>query len=204
MPARRAPWATSVPSRELKDMIAARSPAPAPSPWNALAARFALRFSVAKSRALSPRMTAGLCGLDSAWVARKSKSATGVSLSPSGERVRVRGHDRCRPRLESLEQAHHQPPDLLTRLGRVFGIGHVEASLAERAGEQQRKRPQRLDLDHAAMHRLAQRSPDAHRAVPRLDQVDDVPAEERPRVVQGDPAHCGIELCVDYQLAAAG
>src|SRR6202162_5558783 len=84
MPRRRAPLATSLPSIELKDMTATRSPSWAPSPWKALAARFALRFSEAKLTDLSPRITAGLSGRDSAWLRRKSITATTPMLGAKG------------------------------------------------------------------------------------------------------------------------
>jgi len=80
VPDRRTPFPISNPAIELNDMIATRSPASQPRLMNTLAARLALRFSDEKSRVLSPRITAGFEGSDSAWLARKSNSAIGTIL----------------------------------------------------------------------------------------------------------------------------
>src|SRR5258708_799880 len=82
MRARRAAFAVTKPSIELNDMDATRSPSAQPRLLKTLAIRFALRCSDAKSIALSARITAGLFGTDSAWLARKSNSGIASILGP--------------------------------------------------------------------------------------------------------------------------
>src|SRR5712672_300321 len=65
-------------------MMATRSPGLQPRPSIADAARFAARSSDAKSSMRSPRITAGLPGFASAWLARKSNSGTTQSYDAYG------------------------------------------------------------------------------------------------------------------------
>src|SRR6267142_1077319 len=78
---------------------------------------------------------------------------------------------------QPFEDPDDQATDFISREDRVVGVGDVKASLGDRTGQEEGERAERLRLDDAAVHRLAQGSPDADGPVARLDEVHDVPAE---------------------------
>ena len=65
---------------------------------------------------------------------------------------------------EARQKIDHQGADLLAGGVGVVGLGHIQAGLAERAGEHESQGPEREGPDDPGVHRLAEGAPNGHGA----------------------------------------
>ena len=101
-----------------------------------------------------------------------------------------------------MEKLHDDTQRLRAgRLG-ILGLSYQEARLCERTAHDHRERFEGQRHEDAAVHPLAKRAPEHHRAPLAVDTAPGVGAEDRACVTQDDPLHRRIG--VDLDVGAAG